>query len=126
MVGLELFLCVLSCFSWFRLFAAPWTVARQAPLSMEFSRQEYWGGLLCPPPGDLPNPGIESVSFLSPAWWVGSLPPGKLMPPGKLRAHSEQLSTSGVGGGDGSGTIGEDHCYSPQGLLRLCLQLSSP
>ena len=36
-----------------------WTVAHQAPLSMGFSRQEYWGGLPCPPPGDLPNPGIE-------------------------------------------------------------------
>jgi len=40
----------------------PWTDARQAPLSMEFSRQEYWGGLPCPPPGDLPNPGIEPKS----------------------------------------------------------------
>ena len=38
---------------------APWTVADQAPLSMGFSRQEYWSGLPCPPSGDLPNPGIE-------------------------------------------------------------------
>ena len=38
-----------------------WTVACQAPLSMEFSRQEYWSGLPCPPPGDLPDPGIEPV-----------------------------------------------------------------
>ena len=45
----------------------PWTVARQAPLSMEFSRQEYWSGLLFPSPGDLPDPGIESVSPESPA-----------------------------------------------------------
>ena len=45
----------------------PWTVARQAPLSMGFSRQEYWSGLPCPPPGDLPNPGIEPVSLTSPA-----------------------------------------------------------
>ena len=37
----------------------PWTVAHQAPLSMEFSRQEYWSGLPCPPPGDLPDPGIK-------------------------------------------------------------------
>ena len=44
-------------------FAAPWTVARQAPLSMGFSRQEYWSGLLCPPPGDLPDPGIEPMSL---------------------------------------------------------------
>ena len=40
----------------------PWTVARQAPLSMRFSRQEYWSGLPCPPPGDIPNPGIEPAS----------------------------------------------------------------
>ena len=40
----------------------PWTAARQAPLFMGFSRQEYWSGLLFPSPGDLPNPGIESKS----------------------------------------------------------------
>ena len=43
----------------------PWTVAHQAPLSMEFSRQEYWSGLTCPPPGDLPDPGIEPTSLMS-------------------------------------------------------------
>ena len=41
------------------LFATPWIVACKAPLCMGFSRQEYWSGLPCPPPGDLPNPGIE-------------------------------------------------------------------
>ena len=41
-----------------RLFATPWTVAHQAPLSVEFSRQEYWSGLQFPFPGDLPDPGI--------------------------------------------------------------------
>ena len=46
-------------------------VAHQAPLSMGFSRQEYWSGLLCPPPGDIPNPRIEPVSLLSPAWAGG-------------------------------------------------------
>ena len=40
----------------------PWTVAHQTSLSMGFSRQEYWSGLLCPPPGDLPNPGIKPRS----------------------------------------------------------------
>ena len=45
-----------------RLLATPWTVARQAPLSMEFSRQKYWSGLPFPPPGDLPNPGIKPMS----------------------------------------------------------------
>ena len=45
-----------------QLFATLWTVTCQAPLSMEFSRQEYWSGLPCPPPGDLPDPEIEPVS----------------------------------------------------------------
>ena len=45
-----------------QLFATPWTVACQAPLSMEFSRQEYWSGLPFPSPGDLPDPGIEPGS----------------------------------------------------------------
>ena len=53
---------MLSPFSCVSLFAALWTVARQAPLSMEFSRQEYWSGLTCPPPGDLLDPGIEPRS----------------------------------------------------------------
>ena len=44
-----------------------WTVARQAPLSMGFSRQESWSGLPCPPPGDLPNPGIELWFVMSAA-----------------------------------------------------------
>ena len=45
-----------------RLFVTQWTVACQAPLSMGFSRQEYFSGLPCPPPGDLPDPGIEPAS----------------------------------------------------------------
>ena len=45
-----------------RLFATPWAVAHQAPLSMEFSRQEYWSGLPFPFPGDLPDPEIEPRS----------------------------------------------------------------
>ena len=48
-------------------FVIPWTVAGQTPLSMEFSRQEYWSGLLFPPLGNLPNQGIEPVSLVSPA-----------------------------------------------------------
>ena len=58
---------VLSCFSHVWLFAPLWTVAQQAPLSMGFSRQEYWSGLPCPPPGHPPNPGIEPRSLMSPA-----------------------------------------------------------
>ena len=49
------------------LFATQWTIVHQAPLSMKFSRQEYWSVLPCPPAGDLPHPGIEPVSFMSPA-----------------------------------------------------------
>ena len=45
----------------------PWTVARQSPLSMGFSKQEYWNGLPFPSSGDLPEPGIEPGSFASPA-----------------------------------------------------------
>ena len=54
-----------------QLFATPWTVAYQAPLSMRFSRQESWSGLPFPSPGDLPNPGIEPGS---PALWTDALP----------------------------------------------------
>ena len=49
------------------LFEILWTVVHQSPLSVELSRQEYWSGLPCPPPGDLPDPGIEPTSLSSPA-----------------------------------------------------------
>ena len=58
---------MLNHFSLVQLFASPGTIACQAPLSMGFSRQDYWSGLLCPPLGDLPDPGIEPVSLTSPA-----------------------------------------------------------
>ena len=48
-----------------KLFVTPWTITHQAPLSMEISRQEYWSGLPCPPPGDLPDPMIEPTSLTS-------------------------------------------------------------
>ena len=60
-------MCMLSHFSHVWLFATLWTTAVQAPLSVGFSRQEYWSRLLCPPPGDLPNPGTEPESPASPA-----------------------------------------------------------
>ena len=60
-------LCVLSHFSRVRLLATPCIVVHQSSLSMGFSRQEYWSGLSCPPPGSLPNPGIEPTSLMSPA-----------------------------------------------------------
>ena len=60
-----------------KLFATAWTVSCQAPPSMGFSRQEYWGGLPCPSPGDLPNPGIEPGSQTLQADFLPSEPPGK-------------------------------------------------
>ena len=57
-----------------RLFATLGTVACEDPLSMGFSRQEYWRGLPCPPPGDLPNPGIEPMSLTAPVCQASSLP----------------------------------------------------
>ena len=66
--------CVFSGFSHARLFATRWTVARQASLSLGISRPEYWSGLPFPPLGDLPNPGIEPVSAVSPALQANSLP----------------------------------------------------
>ena len=62
----------------------PWNVAQQAPLSMEFSKQEYWRGLPCPPPGDLPNPRIEPRSPT-----LHSLP---FEPPGKPSASGTELA----------------------------------
>ena len=57
-------MCVLSHV---QLFATPWTIVCQVPLSLEFSRQEYWSGFLFLSPGDLPDPGIEHASLAAPA-----------------------------------------------------------
>ena len=59
--------CVLNHFSHVWLFVTLWTVTHQASLSMGFSRQEYWSGLPCPPPGSCPKPRTESESLMSPA-----------------------------------------------------------
>ena len=69
------------------LFATPWTVAYQAPLSMGFSRREYWSGLPFPSPGDLPDPGIEPGS---PALRADAL---TSEPPGKPRFHEAPLKS---------------------------------
>ena len=61
-----------------QLFATPWTVDLQAPLSMGFSRQEYWSGVPFPPPGGLPHPGMKLRLFHLLHWQAGSLP---LAPP---------------------------------------------
>ena len=70
-------LLLLSCFSHVRIFATLWTIAHQAPLSMGFSRQEYWSGLPFPSPGELPDPGIEPRSPALQADALTSEPPGK-------------------------------------------------
>ena len=64
---------VLSYISHVQLFVTLLTVGHQAPLPMGFSRQEYWSGLPCPPPGDCPNPGTEPLSPVAPTLWVDSL-----------------------------------------------------
>ena len=69
--------CMLSLV---QLFVTLWAVAHQAPLSMEFSRQEYWNGLSFPPSGDLPNSGLNPSSLASPDWQADTLPTA---PPGK-------------------------------------------
>ena len=65
-VHVYMFLCTCGCelshFSGVLFFATLWTVAHQVPLSLEFPKQEYWSGLPCPPPGNLPHPGIQSGS----------------------------------------------------------------
>ena len=66
-VGIFLCVFVFHHFSCVQLFATLWTVAPQTPLSMGFSRQEYWSGMPCPSSGDLLNPGMESVFPISPA-----------------------------------------------------------
>ena len=70
------------------LFVTPWTVARQAPLSMGFSRQEDWSELSLPPPGGLPDPGIKPVSPASAGGFFTTDPPGKSkVAVGKVNIH---------------------------------------
>ena len=75
----NLYVCVCTCYaqllSGVRLFAVPWTIAGQTPLSMEFSRQEDWSGLPIPTPGDRLEPGIELTFLVSPALAGGLIIP---------------------------------------------------
>ena len=80
-----------------RLFATPWTVAYQASLSMESSRQEQWSGLPFPSPGDLSNPGIEPMSPELQADALTSEPPGKsFLNPSNLIFPGKQALYTGV------------------------------
>ena len=72
------------------LLEAPWTIAHQAPLFIKFSKQDYWSGLLFPPPGHLPIPGIKPRLLCPLNWQENSLP---LAPPGKL--HGRQTGMKG-------------------------------
>ena len=76
--------CVLSSFSHFQPFVTPWTVARQVPLYMWFSRQEYWSRLSFPSPEDIPNQGIEHTSPVSLALQANSLPPSQWGSPSSI------------------------------------------
>ena len=69
----DVYECMLNRFAHVQLFVTLWTVAYQAPLSMGFSRQEYWNELPCPPPGDLPDPGIEPAFPVPPEFQLDSL-----------------------------------------------------
>ena len=79
---------MLSCYSCVQHFATLRTMAHQAPLSMGFSRQEHCHGLPCPPPGDLPNPGIKLTSPVLQIESLPTKPPGK---PDELKTNKADL-----------------------------------
>ena len=77
----------------------PWTVAHQAPLSMGFSRQKYWSRLPFPPPGVLPDPGIEAASLVSPALagrFFTTEPPGKPLGPSESESESRSVMSDSL------------------------------
>ena len=101
-------------FSRFWLFVTLWTIAHQASLSMGFSRQEYWSGLLFPSPGNLPNPGIELVSLSLQTDSLLSEPSGKPIP--KSRGSQIKLNT------EHSRTFQDEICfffYFPSNTLSI-------
>ena len=95
---------MLSRFSRVRLFATLWTVAHQAPLSLGFFRQEYWSGLPCPPPGDLPNLETEPMFLMSPVL------------AGVLCTASATWEAQSVSCSDLSDSFRPHGLYSPPGL----------
>ena len=108
LVPLVVCACMLNHFSHVWLFATLWTVAHQTPLSVGFSRQEYWSGLPCSPLGILPDPGIEPASPVTPELQVDSLP----------LSHRGSLSTPG-----GRGPQFENHCRRKWETIRKNRQL---
>ena len=144
-------MCALSHFSHGPLFVTPWTVACQAPLSRGVSRREYWSGLLCPPPGALPNPGVEPTCLTSPALargffttsatWEAHVYPAKCKINSYWEAAMKHRESSAsmvlwwprmVRGCGGGGTRGRDACtlraglcYSWQRPTQHCQAISS-
>ena len=125
-------MCLLSYFSRVRLFVTLWTVAPQAPPSMGFSRHQYWSGLPCRPPGDLPDPGSNLHLLYLLHWQVGSLP---LTPPGKPRPCMVQLKNQLLGlpcdpvpayAGDWGSTAGPGRFHMPLGNKGRAATLPSP
>ena len=82
--------CLLSRCSHIQLFSSLWAAARQAPLSVGFPRQEYWSGLPCPPPGDLPDPAIEPASLTLPLGGVFSVPFPAISPMSRTVSGTQQ------------------------------------
>ena len=116
--------CVLSHFSRVRLLATPWTVAHQPPLSMGFSRQEYWSGLPGPPPRDLPNPGMEPTSLMSPALAGGfftTCPSIQGVQQTQGGRKSELLAVADVVGAPGLGSA-QPHVLDAEVRWPLCSQ----
>ena len=72
------YMCVCQSLRHVQLFATPWTVAHQAPLSMGFPRQEYWSGLSLSSPGDIPHPGVKPRSPILAGWFFRTESPGTI------------------------------------------------
>ena len=94
--GLGNFVGCFQMLSRVQLFVTLWTAAHQGPLSMGFSRQEYWSGLPCPAPGDLPDPGINPVSPTSPALLGGIFTTSALGKPGALELCGKEYTIPSV------------------------------
>ena len=109
-VVLKVKVLVLSCI---QLFATPWTIACQAPLSLEFSKQEYWSGLPFPSPGDLPDPGIKPGSPVLQRDCLPSNLPGKpQVVLWRLNFNLRAMEDHG-----GRGQAWSDPCLSPHSTV---------
>ena len=93
-LNLYIIIILISSLNRVQLFATPWTVAHEAPPSVEFSRQEYWSGLPFPSPGDLPGPGIEPRSPALRADALPSEPPEKPSLQGGAQSHIPLTTTT--------------------------------